>query len=577
MSSYRHLEKVGIQEGEPLSFNLRTIEPNHTAQVGSCEVVEGLAGGGFNGSVILLKDSVIKTAQPGPLHELLRQMNWPTPYPSRSSEVAAQLDYVAGRLLHKVVPAVTPSAIRVPEALGYTKLPGGLGYGQVIERVSGRGPTFMDDGSENQLIDKARHELWDLGVTFGIEHAAQIHPDNPFGKPNLWIAGEEQQDDHKQLVWLDYLPAFRHTGFVKPMFYFGFHKDVRAAFNSDTPTFNRINTETMRSGLMARRSDFTDEEFDELLDHLTLYDELWDEHAARQAEPARSLFIDDAVQRQLVDSDAAQELREHPIAYRKHRVAQTAQLALRATVEIAEKTPAKLLWHKEPWQNFAKFFKDSDYRRDKIIGGTLLRGYKKAQEHGQVSRDEYNDALSALSPADLNTYTAMQIGFFAISRAHDIMTVPLALAAATSSRPAEAAAAVVAFNTLSPGVFRSAGALAAGRVLKKDFKRMALITAAPLVGGYAAIPAQIKRDYGENAKRIMHYNLRNLAATASSVRPHGGWGSDLEETVWNTSRNFTQGRLDTPLIKNLKLDTAERARRYPAQRTFGNEVRSAAA
>lgn len=587
MSSHRHLERAGIREREPLSFSVRQIEPNGISQTEVTAGVEGFAGGGFNGSVLLLPNSVIKTGQPGAVRELLRQWNWPVPYPSRSSEVAAQLDYVSGRLLHKLVPAVTSSKITVPEALGYTQLPGSLGFGQVIERVRGRGPTFLDDGTENQMVRDARRELWEFGVAFGVEHAAQVHPDNPFGKPNVWIS-EQDPDGQQELIWLDYLPAFRHTGLVKPFFYFAFHKTVRAAFNSDHPTFNRINTETMRSSLREHEAMFSQAELGELEAQLVLYDELWANHTEHQSGNPRSLFVKDAEDRQIITAEQAEKLQDSTVAYAAHRSWQTGRLALRALADAVEATPlkpVKILWDKdarakagmlvafpdyrnEKLREKTRFFTDSVYRRDKIIGGTLLRGYKQAHVKGQVSKAEYDQALAALPAADLNTYTLLQLAYFGISRAHDVATVPLAFAAATSSRPAEAAAGVVAFNILSPGVVRSVGTLVIGRLLKKDLKRMALVTAAPIVGGYSAVPYQIKREYSEGSKKIMHYNMRSLAAKVSSLRPHGGWGSDLEEKIWNGSRNFVQGRLDTPKIDALHLNTVERAKRYPPRANF---------
>lgn len=185
MASYEHLRQAGIREGESLSFTRRQITPQGLVETKEEQTVERITGGGFFGSVVILPDSVIKTTTPDTLHELLRTINWPVPFPSRSSETAAELDYLGGKIIHKVTPSLTGGTIVTPEALGYSHPGQKLGFAQHIERMHGRGPTFRDNGKENQKIRDARQKLWDLSSEMGAEHAAQVHPNNPFGKPNL--------------------------------------------------------------------------------------------------------------------------------------------------------------------------------------------------------------------------------------------------------------------------------------------------------------------------------------------------------------------------------------------------------
>ncbi len=140
--------------------------------------------------------------------------------------------------------------------------------------------------------------------------------------------------------------------------------------------------------------------------------------------------------------------------------------------------------------------------------------------------------------------------------------MPLAVGAAGSGHPVEAGAAVAAFNIFTPGAIRGLGTAAVGRLTKKDLKQMALFTSIPMVGTYFAVPAQIRREYKESGDEMMHYTLRSLAAGISKVRPYGGWGSDLEEKIWN----FNKGELDIPKIDRLELPvSAERLKRYPGK------------
>ncbi|HEX5798233.1 MAG TPA: hypothetical protein VFX79_02655, partial [Candidatus Saccharimonadales bacterium] len=225
-------------------------------------------------------------------------------------------------------------------------------------------------------------------------------------------------------------------------------------------------------------------------------------------------------------------------------------------------SPLKIFWDLDAQLNAWRMLSDPDYRRTQILERTTLRGLKQAKAEGHVSDSEYAQALAVLPGSDLRLYTLMQTGYFATSRAVDLATVPLAVGAASSSHPLEAGAAVLAFNTLTPGIVRGLATAVVGRVAKKDLKRMALSSTIPVAGTYLAVPAQIRREYKESGDEMMHYSLRSIVAGLSKVRPHGGWGSDLEEKIWNMGKKES----NMSKINNLELPVSdERIKRYPGK------------
>lgn len=526
MSSYRQFERVGITAGDQLSFNLLQITSAGVSETPQAQSIEHFAGGGFYGGVIVLPEAVIKTAQPDPFHQLLRDINWPQPFPSGCYETAAQLDQLTGNILHKLIPLVTEGKVITPQALGYTKLDDRLGWGQVIERMHGRGPTFLDEGQENQALHDARNQLWDIGVELGLEHAAQVHPKNPFGKPNLWVS------ESGQIIWLDGLPAFRHTGFVWPIFHFGFHDEARQAFASSVPTYNKIHTDRLRNFLAGKHNQVGTQNTAELEALIELYDDKRGEYEAWIEQDARPHFIGDALARGNVTPDQADKLQGSAVRYKVHRAQQLGGLGVQTIVDKVQSSALRIFWDAQAQRNLRQFLADAGYRRTKILEFTTLRGYKQAHAHGLVSDEDYEQALAFLPPKDLRFYTAMQVGYFVNSRLLDLATLPVFIGATEVVPAAEAGTAAAVFNVLLPGIVRAVATISAGRLSHRDLKRMALQSAAPIVGAYAAVPLQLKREYGEQADAIAHYTIRSLVASLSKIRYGGGWHSDREEKLW---------------------------------------------
>ena len=234
--------------------------------------IEDIRGGGFYGKVLMFEDSVIKTALPDPWHELWRHVNWRRPFPPQAYETAAILDHLSSTIIEKSMPLRN---IIVPKSYGYTELGslgfgqdtfGPLGFAQLIERVHGRQAKFDKHGRENKDIANARKWIWEIGKVMGFESAAQVHPDNPLGKPNLWLTDDEQ------IVWLDVLPAMRHTGFVLPLYSFGFHRDANAAFGRKN-TFNRVHTSRLRSYIQSNPNLYSPSLQEELFWYMEQYDQ----------------------------------------------------------------------------------------------------------------------------------------------------------------------------------------------------------------------------------------------------------------------------------------------------------------
>ena len=527
MASYEHLRQAGIKEGEPFSFSVHQVTASGNREVEETKNVERITSGGFFGNVVILSDSVLKTTTPDNLHELLRRINWPIPFPSRSNETAAELDYLAGRIIHTATPPLTEGAIITPNALGYSHLDQRLGFAQHIERMRGSGPTFKDKGDENRKIQSARQTLWDLRSDLGAEHIAQVHPKNPFGKANLWVS------ETGQIIWLDYLPAIRHTGKVRPFFHFPFHNEVQQTFGSDKPTYNRIHTDILRRTLATQTKRFSPEDKGVLEGLLSLYEQRWQEYESWSNQDPRELFITDALNRGLISNKYADRLRASGLSYELYQTKELARLGLHTFLDIVKSSPLKIFWNREFQRNVVKFGLNPQYRRQQVLEHTTLWGMKQAHDHGFISDEEFNHALSFVPEHDLRMYVGLQTWYFLNSRLIDAVTVPLAAAAITSDHPVEAGAAVSAFNIFAPGVIRAVSTVIADKLSTTDLKRAALVSAIPVVGNYAAIPMQLRYAYGEKAEDIQHYTMRALIAAVSKIRPWGGWNSDLEEKLWN--------------------------------------------
>jgi len=491
--------------------------------------IEEIRGGGFFGKAMLFKDTVIKTSEPDPWHKLWRHVNWGlTPFPSQSSELAAQLDVLAGKIIHESVSLATNGKVITPDSLGYADLDE-IGYGQVLERMKGRGAHFNLAENENQEFQETRRNLWDLGVSLGIEQVAQIHPNNPFGKPNLWTT------DNGQMIWLDTLPAIKHTGWVWPAFNFKFHQDVREKIGGGEETFNTIHTERLRNVLPDRP--------EELSACLDMYDERLSEFSQEMDQGKRILVIEDAVHRRMITPDQGKELMRSDMAYSAFLARSIIKPAMGAFSESISNTSIYRIFTDKQFQvDTRRFIQDPIFRKQKFIENTILKGAREAHNLGLINDGEWQEALSVLSqtsmsPAELkkitSTYVGLQAWFTISGEIINSISFPLMASSVVAENPGARLALGMFVDWVVPPVVRAASVLATSLMTKQELNTALKVASLPKIGGYLAVSADMAKRFGDRSEMIWHYTKRGLIASLSKVlRPWGGWNSDLEANLW---------------------------------------------
>ncbi len=239
--------------------------------------VADVRGGGFFGKVLILRGEgfVIKTTQPDPWQHFWRIVNWDfKPFPAQQDELSAQIEHLSTQIIHLTLPIVSGGKFYSPRSIGYTLLANG--FAQVIEKMSGRGPRFDKAGNEYELFRQAQSELATIALSLGLEAVGQIHPDNPFSMANLWL-----DESRNRFVWLDTNAAIRHTGWVKPIFYFKFHKRIRNEFGGKELTFNKIHADRFRATLKRKQGEFDEKIYAMIMNYLDLYERLWNRRKVR--------------------------------------------------------------------------------------------------------------------------------------------------------------------------------------------------------------------------------------------------------------------------------------------------------
>lgn len=491
--------------------------------------IEAIRGGGFFGKAMLFKDFVIKTSEPDSWHKLWRHVNWSlAPFPSQSSDLAAQLDVLAGKIIHESVPLVTNGKVITPDSLGYVDL-GTIGYGQVLERMRGRGAHFNLEKNENQEFINTRRNLWSLGILLGIEQAAQIHPDNPFGKPNLWTT------DNGQMIWLDTLPAIKHIGWVWPAFNFKFHQDVREKIGGGEETFNKIHTEKLKSALPDRP--------EELSVNLDMYDEKLVEYSQEMNQGKRVLVVEDAVRRGMISPDKGKELMHSNIAYSAFLTGTIIKPALGAFSEfISDTSIYRLFTDKEFQVDTGRFVRDPLFRNQQIIENTILKGTREAFNLGLINDEELQEALNVLSQTSMSpakvkkivsTYIGLQAWFTISGEIINAISIPLMASSVIAENPGTRLALGLFVDWVVPPVVRAASVLVTSFMTKQELNTALKVAALPKIGGYLAVSADMAKRFGDRSEMIWHYTKRGLIASLSKVlRPWGGWNSDLEANLW---------------------------------------------
>lgn len=503
--------------GQTLAFTQHFLNPNGKVNSGEREIkIAAIKGGGFFGRVLIPdgEEFVIKTSVPDPWHDLWRRVNWGfRDFPSQVDETQAKLDQLASNLIADTLPIVTDGKFIAPHSLGYTKLPNG--YAQVIERMYGRPPKYDVLPNEFTEFRQAQKELREIGFELGLEQAAQIHEDNPFGMANLW-----KDPENNRWIWLDTLPAIPHKGLVWPFFNFRFHKDVRNWFypnQPDTPvTFNRIHLDRLMSKVVDQRKRFEDQDYNDILANIETYDQLIRVHT-----PDKSVNLAGTA-KALAQSciDGIEKLVSVPI--------NTVDSALRVIISPA-------------------------YRRSLVLDGV-----EKANDMGLITDKELKEANSVMDNHLENSHKspAIMAGLYAYYQGLGLVLKPLELFSYASLVGVEGAEKFkelgfayladpdgglekMASCTLAFVSFRAAGSIIrplttklVGHISGVEVGVATPLSVIPLIGDHLAVPAQIASSArGENEK-IWHYTVRNLVAKASSIFPDGGWGSEREGRWW---------------------------------------------
>ncbi|MEM6280766.1 MAG: hypothetical protein AAF787_01120 [Chloroflexota bacterium] len=503
-----------------------------------CEsTIRALAGGGFYGKVLIFDDYVIKTAMPDPWHHFWRTANFRSPvFPPQASEAAARLDHLAMQIIHLTISVFSEGEIYAPRSLGYTWVES-VGYAQIIERMTGRGVRFDVDG-ENSRFAAAREQIWQYGLALGIEHAAQVHPRNPFGKPNLWIGPDDR------MIWLDTLPAIPHTGFVLPAFYFRFHREVRETIGKGGLTFNRIHTSQLRE-YIAEHPGFDASDGITLDSYLDEYDRVMVEYEEEQRRPVHVQTADDALKRGTIDTERGEKLRQSRWLYRLYMVSILSGLLVGSFLDfLKERWVVRIFINPESRRNFIRFFRDREYRKDKTLEETIMRGVTKAYEHGVLNESEcqriwqsfeawaHQEQMRRLAVA----YLFLQTTFLVSGVVVNSLSIMIVGSALLQDDPLRWVAVGVVVDWVLPPVIRALLVLLVWLRLRINLRVLLLVAMIPKVGSYLAVAADLSHRFGtqsEQIEQIWHYSKRYLISTLSRLlRPWGGWNTDLEERLW---------------------------------------------
>lgn len=523
-----------LQEGDFFKCKVESLIPDAEPKVWE-GTIRAIRGGGFYGKALIFDDFVIKTTIPDAWHLFWRSANYYSPiFPPQSYESIAQIDHLATRILHLIMPILTDNEIISPDSYGYTHL-GPLGYAQVLERMYGRGTRFDRDG-ENERFQNTREYIWELGVELGIEHAAQVHPNNPFGKPNLWIR------DDGQLVWLDVLPAIRHTGFVLPAFYFPFHKDVRTRIGNGDVTFNRIHTQKMRSYMEQHPEAITGSIQKEVNHLLDAFDKSWNTYEQAIQKPHRQRIIEDVKKRNIATPKSIKSLENSYFAYLLHIIMRFIKPILGTIREFIQETLLyRLFYDAQLQEDIKRMLIDKEFRQRKMLEKTAFRGLKKAFDHDLVSQEEWNDAWDTIEERIkrknltrlVAIYGFLQMAFLVTSMLINVTSVIIIASALIAENPLARVIFGIFFDWIAPPLVRIVITLIVSVVVRRNLRTVMIFAGLPKVGTYIALPADIGRRFGNRSKLVWHYSKRSMIAMFSKLlRPWGGWNSDLEEKLW---------------------------------------------
>ncbi|MCL4417373.1 MAG: hypothetical protein M1365_11865 [Actinobacteria bacterium] len=481
------LRRNGYKPGEWVGYVRKELNPDGTTAHFESMDIDKVAGGGFGGKVLIPKEGnfVIKTSRPDSFHELARCIAWGfKPFPTQVSERAAQLEHISTRLIHKVIPVLTGGKFYSPDSLGYAKLLNG--YAQVVEKVEGRGPKFDVAEDEPAKFKQAQKEIAWLALNLGLEHAGQVHPDNPFAMANLWY-----DDINDRWIWMDTIPAIPHNLPYK------FHRQIREWFNMKHATFNRIHTGYFIHQVAQNRHLFSDREYEEIKSMLVMYDTIWEEHAREQAEQKRDF------------KPAARALGK--------TVFDAVPKAGRGAVKLVS-DPVRLVFSEK-------------FRREEV-----LKGVNTAKERGLINETEWEQALKIMDDPSIKSEDKAVIGgllgyygtIYGLMKIAELSGYTKAIV----DHDAVMGGAVFIGGIVVPPALRYLGTKFIGRLTNRDLEAAAIASAIPTLGNILPIPAQMAYFSGTKSRTLWHYTVRHAIAKLSQITPQGGWTTEFEAKLW---------------------------------------------
>lgn len=502
---------------DTLDLKIATLdEHGQTSQLSRIVEIAGVHGGGFRGAVLTLKDEsfVIKTTLPlSAWHQLWRVVNWGfTDLPARFSEVHTQLDLVTAKLIHDALPVVSQGKFYAPDVYGYTKLP--TGYALLVERLSGRPPRF-DRKEINEGLD-FKQALWEftrVGYRLGIEAVSQGHVNNPAAMSNLWA--EEVDGNIQRWDIFDTAPAIPLRGFIWPLYYFNFHKEIKQQLYSPdkwkrvTP-FNVIHIDMFKEEISRFRNEFDPDTYRRMINYLSLYQELEQESQKRDNQP-------------------------------KTRPAEVVKAILGSTEQFASWglgrfdnwliTPIKITFN----PRFRKRF--------------ILEGVERAYQSNLITEDQFRDCQNILDfnhlpSSEIRKRVAVMLSLFAIYQGQGFfIQKPIELATYKylfNSSNSLYEAGVKIFGAavgirLVAGLLRGIETSTTGLLTRTNLQVASRVSMLPIVGDLYAVPAQLGAEIGSQGELIAHCTARKIATALSQANPFypfGGLGSELEAKCW---------------------------------------------
>jgi len=506
-----------FSKGDNLTLALHTMCPNGSLETQTYQVqVEAVRGGGFVGNVLFFDGLpfVVKTTTSDASHDLLRRVNWGVrDFPSQVREIQAQLDHLATDQISAVLSPITHGRYHAPRSYGYTLLDNGFGQG--VERLYGRPPRYDNGADEFRRFREAQRELTEIAYRLGLEQVGQVHPDNPFAMANIWLKQNPNIWD-----WVDTLPAIPHNGWVWPLFYFRFHREIRNRFYPDTHkvTFNRIHTDMFLQELRKHRGLFCEGDFRRIEERAEVYEGLWQAAGWSAVDFGRSLITGlaestSAPFRVVVDSN-----------YRERVILSGVNRAFEAGV-IGEgdlEDAHSLLRTASAEKGRGRFIV-------RLRDGTIfaaLYGY-------------YFGSSLALKVPELGIYAAFGLTDL-LDRIVKLDLSPLTLQENWIERALTVATIFSGFRILG-GLNSYLATKLVGLITGKNLETAARISVIPGIGAHLAVPAQICIDAGSSGEGIWHWTVRNLVAKISKINPAGGWGSELEGKTWKRIGKWFEG------------------------------------